>query len=416
MRLLFLNILIVVVLSCNAQDESTSYVNKIKSLCPDANIIEIETKEDYVEIEYLCGNKVVETGLNFDSKIIYTETETTIKDKTLSKIKNKLDKRYFGWTIDEFTLVEICDTSFYKAEILHDGIEENVYFTIDGKYYKAKNMVLNESWDISSLKKNNNYNNGMYDLTQPDKSFDLPEILVEISGIAVLNDTDVLCIQDEIGVVFSYNLQKEEINKIYRFTDVGDFEDITIFNDSVYIMRSDGTIFSFDYMNYSGTFDSKILPINCTDIEGLFYDKAKNKYLIACKNQLVNQKSSLRHIFSLNKNSSASPEIEITIDLKQINTFFHNQYDEFDTKLINLNPSSVSVHPITGEIFILSASNRLLAIYQDKQLKNIFPLPEELFYKPEGIGFATNGDMLISSEGNKKGYVGGQIHYFKWKN
>lgn len=416
MRFLFLNMLIAVVLSCNAQDERVSYVNEIMKLCPDADIIEIEPKEDYIEIEYLCGDKVVETGLSFDLKIIYTETETTIDDKTLSKIQKKLDKRYFGWTIDEFALVEMLDISFYKAEILHDGIEENVYFTLDGKYYKAKNMVLNEFWDISSLKKNNYYNSWIYDLTQPDKSYDMPEILVEISGIAIIDETDVFCIQDEIGVVFRYNLQKEEINKMYRFTDVGDFEDITIIDDKVNIIRSDGTIFSLDYTNYTGTSESKILPLNCMNIEGLFYDKAKKRYLIACKDQLINQKSSLRHIFSLHKNSSAPPEIEFTIDLNEINTFFHSHYDGFNTNIINLNPSSISVHPITGEVFILSASNRLLAIYQDKQLRNIFPLPEELFYKPEGISFTSNGDMFISTEGNKKGYVGGQIHYFKWRN
>jgi len=404
-----------VLLACKAQEEKANYINKIKEICPNADIIEVETKDDYIEIEYLCGKKIFETGLTYDLKIIYTETETTIDDKTLFKIHKKLDKKYFGWTIDEFALVEMPDTSFYKAEILRDGIEENVYFTLNGKYYKTKNIVLNESWNIASLEKSEYYSKSAYNLTRPDKTYDMPEILVEISGIAVLNETDILCIQDEDGIVFRYNIQKEELANMYRFTDVGDFEDITIQDDFINILRSDGTVFSIDYTNYSGMSDSRILPLNCMNIEGLFYNKSNNKYLIACKDQLINHESSLRSIFSLDKNSTTQPEIEFTIDLNEINTFFKKHYTGIETKIIKLNPSSISVHPITDEIFILSASNRLLAIYEKNILKSIYPLAEELFYKPEGISFGKNGDMFISTEGNKKGYVGGQIHYFKWK-
>jgi len=416
MRFLFLNIFIAVFLSCNAQDEKTGYVKKIMSLCPDADIIEIEVKEDYVEIEYLCGNKIVETGLTFDLKIIYNESETTIENKTLEIIHKKLNKRYFGWTIDEFALVEMPDTSFYKAEILRDGVEENLYFTLDGKYYKPQNVALNESWNIALLEKSDLYNKSAYKLTHPDKTYEMPEILTEISGIAALNESEIFCIQDEIGVVFRYNLQNEEINKMYRFTDVGDFEDITIADDKLNILRSDGTIFSIAYTYFSGISDSRILPLNCMNIEGLFYNKNENKYLIACKDQLMNEKSSLRHVYSLKENSSEHAKIDLVIDANEINTFFRNYYPELDAEVIQINPSAISVHPISGEIFVLSASNRLLAIYKNRQLECVYPLAEELFYKPEGLSFTENGDLFISSEGNKKGYTGGQIHYFKWEN
>ncbi|MBN2348019.1 MAG: hypothetical protein JXJ22_04230 [Bacteroidales bacterium] len=400
-------------LLCKAQGDRTTYINKVKTICPDADIIEIETKDDFIEIEYLCDKKVVEVGLGFDLKIIYRESETTIDNKTLEKIHKKLDKKYFGWTIDEFSLVETPDTNFYKAEILRDGIEENLYFTLDGKYYKTKNIVLNESWNIASLEKSEFYNKSNYNLTRPDKTYEMPEILVEISGIAVLNETDIFCIQDEAGIVFRYNTQNEELSGMYRFTDVGDFEDITIQNEMVNILRSDGTVFSLNYGNYTGKSEFRNLPLNCMNAEGLFYDNTNNRFLIVCKDQLINQESSLRHVFSLNSVNSTLPEIEFVIDLKEINAFIYEHYKEIDNKIIKLNPSSISVHPITGEIFVLSASNRLLAIYKNHQLKNIYPLAEELFYKPEGISFGQNGDMYISTEGNKKGYVGGQIHYFK---
>ncbi len=412
MKFLFTITLSLLLFSCAAQVEQTKYIRIVKTICPDADIIEIETKEDYIEIEYLCDRKVYEIGLSFDLKTIYTETETTLDEKLLLIIKKKLDKRYFGWTIDEFALVEMADTSFYKAEILRDGVEENVYFTLSGNYYKTKNLVINESWNITSLEQNENYANSKYKLTKPDKTFELPEILVEISGMAILNDSVVLCIQDELGVVFSYNLKSEDITKMFRFTDIGDFEDITIIDEKINILRSDGTVFSIDFKSYSGITHSKNLALNCMNVEGLFYNKANAKYLIACKDPLINQGSSLRHIYSLSKNSSTQPEIEITIDLNVLNEMFNKKYSELRKQSVAFNPSSISVHPITGEIFVLSASNRLLAVYKDKKLKDIYPLAEELFYKPEGICFSDKGDMLISTEGNKKGYVGGQIHQF----
>src|SRR5690606_4731101 len=120
----------------------------------------------------------------------------------------KLDKKYYGWVIDEFSLVKTTDTSFYKAEMIKSGIEENVYFTLDGKYFKSKNIVVNESWNIESLSHSQYYKDAPYNFLHPDKTFDLPEILKEISGIALADNNTMYCIQDETGIVFKYDLNK----------------------------------------------------------------------------------------------------------------------------------------------------------------------------------------------------------------
>jgi len=415
MRFYLTTVLLVVFFSCEAQEERTQYVSKVMSICPDAEIIEVESKDEYVEIEYVCGNEVFEIGLDTDLRIIFSESEISLDDKTHQKISDKLDKKYVGWKTDEFILVELQDTSFYKAEILRNGVEENVYFTLDGKYYKAKNLALDASWNITSLEKNTLYNTSGYSLTIPDRTFELPGILIEISGISVINDTVLLGVQDEAGIVFRYNLQKEELSKMYRFTGDGDFEDITVRGDTIAVLRSDGTLFSLNYKDYSGESDSRVLPINCMNMEGLFYDNPQKRFLVACKEPLVNKPASLRYIFSVGVNSSERPEKEFVIDLQEINTFLREHYHGIGTNLITFNPSAVSVHPLTGDIYVLSASDRLLAVYRNKQLTAIYPLAEELFYKPEGISFNKNGDLYISSEGDKKGYAGGQIHYFTFR-
>jgi hypothetical protein len=45
----------------------------------------------------------------------------------------------------------------------------------------------------------------------------------------------------------------------------------------------------------------------------------------------------------------------------------------------------------------------------------VTPLPAEVFYKPEGLAFFPNGDLLISSEGDKKGVAKGSIMRFAYK-
>lgn len=414
MRILFILLLCFHMVSCNAQGDGTAYVNKIMEMCPGADIIELEPKDNYVEIEYLCKKKVYETGLSYNLNILYTETEATIDKKTLKAIHKKLEKKYYGWTIDEFDIVKMPDTSFYKAEILRDGVEENVYFTLTGKYYKTKNVVVNEAWNIASLEKNKLYNQAPYQFSRPHKTWVMPEVLKEISGIALANERDVFCVQDETGVVFKYNIQDEELSGMYRFTDVGDFEDITVQGEMLHVLRSDGTIFSLNHTDYTGHSESRTLPLNSLDIEGLFFDPAQNQLLVACKDPLIHGESSKRYVFGFHKNKYLSPKTELVIDLEGVNTFFKENYPEIDTRFIKVNPSAVSIHPITGEMYILSASNRFIAVYANHRLKSLYPLAEELFFKPEGLSFAPNGDLYIATEGNKKGYVDGQIHYFKW--
>jgi len=80
-------------------------------------------------------------------------------------------------------------------------------------------------------------------------------------------------------------------------------------------------------------------------------------------------------------------------------------------KQIQLNPSALAIHPLTGDWYILSATNRLLAVYNQGALKAVYPLPAEVYYKPEGMAFCPNGDLYLSSEGMKNGYVGGEIYF-----
>ena len=79
---------------------------------------------------------------------------------------------------------------------------------------------------------------------------------------------------------------------------------------------------------------------------------------------------------------------------------------DFVYPLVDLDgfkPSALAVHPITGELFVLSSVLKVLVVLaEDGSITAVLPLDGELLEQPEGMAFLPNGDLFISSEGVKK--------------
>lgn len=394
-----------------AQADNKLYISKVKEICPDAHITEIERKSTYIEIEYLCDDLLVETGFSMKGEWLYTETDATLPELLKEKIHKRLEKKYAGWTVDDYSLVKMADTSFYKVELIRDGVEENAYFTRDGKYYHSKNNVNDEPWNLETLQSLAVYKNASYNFAVPGKIFDLPDLLKEISGIAISGKNTLLCVQDELGVVFEYDTQTEDISGIYRFTDIGDFEDIAVVGNEVFVLRSDGAIFRFNRHNFDGKVSKYMVPVNCLNLEGLEYNPASGQLYLACKDALFDQPGHDRVVYAIHPDKQELPSVLLTINGESIKQALTEKLPGTDVAKARINPSAVAVHPRTGELYVLSASGRMIAVYEGEKLKNVFPLPAEIYYKPEGLAFAPSGDLYISSEGIKNGYVDGQIFF-----
>src|SRR5690606_8623279 len=93
---------------------------------------------------------------------------------------------------------------------------------------------------------------------------------------------------------------------------------------------------------------------------------------------------------------------------------FARNYPTLAQRSVRFSPSATAVHPITGHLYVLSASDRLLAIYSE-ELLHVLPLPASHYYKPEGLAFHSNGDLLISNEGDKKGLVPANVMRFGYR-
>jgi hypothetical protein len=245
-----------------------------------------------------------------------------------------------------------------------------------------------------------------YDLSNPDRNLILPPALFEISGITVIDSTSVACVQDENGIVFIYDLAKNEIREYFTFHYPGDYEGITRVAGSLYILRSDGTI--FETRPHQSTDLTKQIPLAGgppAEYEGLCYDSRYHRLLVVPKGNPGKEYGDRKKhpVYGLDLNSDNQEwDKVLEFDLPTITRYAsENNIKVPDGKdEISLRVSDIAIHPLTGMLFVISAANRLLSVFKDDgTLHYIEKLDPELFNMPEGISFHDNGDMLISSEG-----------------
>lgn len=243
---------------------------------------------------------------------------------------------------------------------------------------------------------------GLYHFYQPDRIYVLPSILQEISGIALADNNTMYCIQDENGTVYKYDLRKGEIIDDVRFAEPGDYEDLTIVNGDIYVLRSDATLFRMNLKN-SSTINSYPIPLSCSDMEGLYYSASDDLMYVACKNRMATDDESSRSVYQFSLNAIDRPIPSIVITQEDIQKRFPVSAGKSKKQKMSFNPSGIAVHPLTGDLYVLSATQRYVGVFSEGVLQNLIQLSAEIYYKPEGITFSDNGDLYLSSEGSKDG-------------
>jgi hypothetical protein len=260
-----------------------------------------------------------------------------------------------------------------------------------------------------------------YDLGSP-KKFIMSASLREISGIVLLrNNPDTMyAIEDETGRLYYFHLGGGRWPS-YKFDGHGDYEDVTILNDSEFVvLRSDGSLFVFPVglihgggkekgpnhdgdkekgLNHGG--DNKavrvyehILPTG--EYEGLFGD-AGGKLVALCKNCPQDDQRDEVSGYLLQydrKGALAITDHFLVVVPKEKLTSIHRK--------IKFHPSAVARHPLTKEWYIISSVNKVLIVLDDQwKVKGMYQLNPVLFKQPEGLAFDRQGNMYISNEGQQ---------------
>ncbi|MEM1325052.1 MAG: SdiA-regulated domain-containing protein [Bacteroidota bacterium] len=246
-----------------------------------------------------------------------------------------------------------------------------------------------------------------YALDKPDKVFKLDKDLEEISGLGLTDDPNLLVsVDDEEGDLFFVSLKNGKITADPKFGKDDDYEGVEFVNGTYYVLESNGHIHEIEYdgddADKKETYNTFLKREN--DVEGLGYDAKRNLLMLACKSEYDDYDDE-RVVFGFDlatKELLKEPILRFTED--SLYAFVERR--GVKNGLIKMTfakgfaPSAIAQHPQTGYWYILSSPKRLLLVIDEaSNLIYLEQLSEKLARQPEGICFAPDGTMYISSEG-----------------
>jgi len=264
-----------------------------------------------------------------------------------------------------------------------------------------------------------------YEVDAPDRRYELPSYLEEISGLSYYGDDKIACVQDEKGNIYVLDLEEGKITDKYEFGNDGDYEDIAVVGKNAYVLENNGDIYRVKDFKKK---DRKVKKFNTplkdkNDTEGLTYDPRANGLLIACKGSPSIDKekafegSKAIYLFDLQEEELDEYPLYL-VNLEQLDMLMDRKgFSKFSVRVAkklgliesetSFQPSGIAIHPQSGEVFVISSVGKLLVILdQAGRIQDVIALNPVLFRQPEGICFSPEGDLYISNEGNGgRGYV-----------
>jgi hypothetical protein len=219
----------------------------------------------------------------------------------------------------------------------------------------------------------------------------LHKSLLEISGIAYLENGSLAAINDEVGRIFTDNLSSTKPPS-FKFGDKNDYEDLVKTDSLYYVMESNGTLHKIPVSNPG---NATVIPFHKkrkVEFESLYQDRRSGKLMLLSKEQkLINDALVVYAFDPVMDTFSFAPQY--IIPLKEVTSLMQDYSAEF-------KPSAAAVHPVLNKLFIIASVGKTLVVSSlDGKVEKAYTLNPVLFPQPEGICFAPNGDMFISNEG-----------------
>ncbi|MXV51280.1 hypothetical protein GS399_09895 [Pedobacter sp. HMF7647] len=275
-------------------------------------------------------------------------------------------------------------------------------------------MTIILSAGVFSYSRNKSAPAKSYDLSKPLKTWKLPASLKEISGIAWVDANHLLAIEDLTPNLYLLNMNGKNIIErkvlIKQETKKFDLEDVSVNGTTAYCLRSDGKLYQVANWNTKASsikYETGLSRDNNT--EGICVDPPSKDLLIACKedNGLKDAKKSTRAVYRFSPSTRQLNKKPFLLIEKKDLGIKEERPDVF--------PSAISIHPTTHDIYLLSTrENKCLMVYTYQgKFKSIQYLNADEFPQPEGICFAPDGTLFISTEG--KGNGSAFLYEFKYQ-
>lgn len=246
-----------------------------------------------------------------------------------------------------------------------------------------------------------------YDLEKP-LLINLPLSLSEVSGIVFYDkDTSLFAINDEFGVLQKIRLNQPDSSGMWKFGPPADYEDVVLYDSTFYVLVSNGNILSVKFQSYDSltVMESQVPDSIQGEFEILYFNPADKHLYLICKDCEGDKKKALTAIRFDPATRTYLPGF--MIDIKSLAGMVGK-------KSMRFKPSAAAIHPITGELFIISAINKLLVVAnREGQPVKAYQLDEKIYKQPEGLTFSKGGDLFISNEAADIGT--GNILFYPYK-
>jgi uncharacterized protein YjiK len=261
-----------------------------------------------------------------------------------------------------------------------------------------------------------------YNFDAPNEKFKLSKELKEISGLTCYKDKWLAAVQDEKGAIYLIDMNTGKTEDVIEFSADGDYEGIACVKEVFYTLRADGVLFQIK--NWKGKqkkVRTKVIDTNLgemNDTEGLTFDPLKNQLLIACKasSTIGEKENGSRAVYAYDlKKQTFDVEPTFLLSRKTFKKYVKENLKENPSykpylkeikkakKDFLLEPSAIAIHPVSNDIYLLSAvGNSLVVLNRSFNIKYLKRLDKDRFEQAEGLAFNSRGDLFISSEGLKK--------------
>jgi hypothetical protein len=284
---------------------------------------------------------------------------------------------------------------------LHEGgviLDAEKYDNIDNfKYIMRTVLSIALSAILASCSQSNGQEDKMtsppgYNLNEPVK-ITLGQNLKEISGIRIDDaNKQIIAVNDEEGKLYRLGMDGSIQGKAFKFAKKGDFEDLDFDGTYWYAVKSTGEV-----NRISGAFTdsstTSVYPFSETGIEfeTICYDKTNQKIFLLTKTPKELKDGRVAAYILDTTAGSFTYAAAYSPSLEAITKIRGKEKSE-------CKPTSAAIHPLTGELYIISVNDRLLVIMANGEVKQVYKLDKAAFRQPEGICFSANGDMFISNE------------------
>lgn len=221
----------------------------------------------------------------------------------------------------------------------------------------------------------------------------LPEQLLEISGLAVNAEGNLLAHDDEHAMVYVIDPRRGVVTKQFSVGERGmrgDFEGIAVSGAEIFLMESNGTIHRFregkDGERVAQTVIDTRLGKEC-EFEGIAVDRA-GLILLACKNVAKTGPRDQLVIYRWDPKTSQATMLSVPY----AQAIGGNSWKD-------LHPSDIAVDPATGNYVVIAAQEKaLLVLTPAGQVLRSGPLPERN-RQAEGVAVDGKGILYVSDEG-----------------